>query len=315
MHLRKVGFRLIGLAILGLLLLRLDLGFTLKMLADVRLGDVFSALTMLPILFGLKTWRWQKLLRMQGITYRFRDSFLAFMAGIFLGLITPGRLGEMGKALYLRQDMGVPISEGLASVLMDRVFDLYTILVVGFAGLIWFRLLPPWTLAVIMVCMLGALLLPFALLSERLANYGLSIIAVLPFTGKAVSWSREAIARFQDALRPLLTPGLMIPFVLTLAAYALFFGQVKVLAVALGLKIGMPYLAVSLSVAGVITLLPISFAGLGTRDAVLIALLSPLGPSPEQTVAFSTLFFLVSYVGAGLIGALAWQLKPLRQKV
>ena len=166
-----------------------------------------------------------------------------------------------------------------------------------------------------MTAPLGALLLPFVLLSERLASHGLHIIAALPFTRKPVSWPREAIARFQHALRSLLTPGLITPLVMTLAAYALFFGQAKLLAVALGLNIGMPYLAVSLSVAGVITLLPISFAGLGTRDAVLIALFSPLGPNPEQAVAFSTLFFLVFYVASGIIGALAWQLKPLRQSV
>jgi hypothetical protein len=101
---------------------------------------------------------------------------------------------------------------------------------------------------------------------------------------------------------------------LTLLAYAIFFGQARLLAVALDLEVGIVYLAVCLSVAGVITLLPISFSGLGTRDAILIALFAPLGLAAEQAVAFSTLFFLTFYVGGGIIGAVAWQLKPLAER-
>jgi hypothetical protein len=34
----------------------------------------------------------------------------------------------------------------------------------------------------------------------------------------------------------------------------------------------------------------------------------------EQAIAFSTLFFLTFYVGGGLIGGLAWQVKPLAEQ-
>ena len=71
---------------------------------------------------------------------------------------------------------------------------------------------------------------------------------------------------------------------------------------------------VCVSVAGAITLLPIPFSGLGTRDAILIALFAPLGLAAEQAVAYSTLFFLTFYVGGGTIGAVAWQLKPLEMR-
>jgi hypothetical protein len=220
----------------------------------------------------------------------------------------------MGKAFYLKQDLDVPVSEGLANVLMDRLFDLYTILVLGAAGLIWFRLLPEWALALIVTGAMGALLMPFALLSERLAAWGLRLVRQLTFLHEFDARLTRATGRFQKGLQPLLTPGLVVPLVLTLMAYALFFGQARLLAVALDLEVGIVYLAVCLSVAGVITLLPISFSGLGTRDAILIALFAPLGLAAEQAVAFSTLFFLTFYVGGGIVGAVAWQLKPLEKR-
>lgn len=251
---------------------------------------------------------------MQGIRYPWRDAFLAFVAGLFLGLVTPGRVGEMSKALYLKQDQGVPASIGLANVLMDRLFDLYTILVLGSAGLVWFRLLPTWALVLVVAGTVASILLPAVLLSERLAAWGLALLRRIPLLRRYDARLTGATERFQQGLRPLLTLRLMGPLLLTQVAYLLFFVQGQLLALAVDLPIGYFYLAVCLSVAGVVTLLPISISGLGTRDATLIALFAPLGIAPARTIAFSTLYFLTFYVVGGAIGAVAWQIKPLREK-
>jgi uncharacterized protein (TIRG00374 family) len=314
LRLRQVAFRLIGLVILVLILARLDLAATAATLAGVHWGYLLLAVAAVPALFGLKSWRWRRLLRLQEIEYPGRDAFLAFMAGLFLGLLTPGRVGEMGRALYLKQDLDLPISEGLVTVLMDRLFDLYAITVLGTAGLVWFRLLPSWALALIMTGLVGLLLMPLALLSARGAAWGLSLVGSMPFLRDPGDRLAEATGRFQRGLRPLLTPRLVVPLILTMIAQCLFFGQAQLLALALDLELSIIYLAVSVSIAGVLTLLPISFSGLGTRDAILIAMFAPLGLVAEQAVAFSTLFFLAFYVGGGLIGALAWQLKPLAER-
>jgi len=311
-RLRQVALRLIGLGILALILLKLDLRATTITLARVRWSYLALALVANLPMFGLKAWRWREILRMQGVDYPWRDSYLAFMAGLFLGLVTPGRLGEMGKALYLKQDRDLPLSEGLAGVLIDRLFDLDAILVLGTAGLAWFRLLPDWGLALVVTGTVVALLLPVALLSERLAMSGLAFLRHMPLLDRYEARLTTAMARFRQGMRPLLKPGMILPLGLTLLAYAIFFGQSWLLAMALDLEVGIVYLAVCLSVSGVITLLPLSFSGLGTRDLVLIALFAPLGIVAEQAVAFSALFFLTFNMAGGLMGALAWQLKPVQ---
>jgi uncharacterized protein (TIRG00374 family) len=305
---------LIGLGILAIIILQLDLKATIATLAQVRWGYLLLAIAADPIQFGLKAWRWRELLKLQHIDYSLRDTFLAFMAGLFLGLVTPGRVGEMSKALYLKQDRDLPVSAGLANVLMDRLFDLYTILVLGTLGLVLFQLLPGWVLALLAIATMGALAMPLALLSDRLAEWGLMIARQLPVARRYDARLTQATGRFQEGLRPLLTPGLVVPLLLTVAAYIVFFGQAWLLAQSLILDIGILYLAMCLSIAGVITLLPISFSGLGTRDAILIVLFAQRGLAAEQAVALSTLFFLTFYVGGGLIGGLAWQIQPLAEQ-
>ena len=313
-RLRQIAFRLIGLGILALILFKIDLRATATALVNLHGSYLLLAIAASLPLFGLKAWRWQEMLKMQGIRYPWRDAFLAFVAGLFLGLVTPGRVGEMSKALYLKQDRGVPASIGLANVLMDRLFDLYTILVLGSVGLVWFRLLPTWALVLVVAGTVASILLPAVLLSERLAAWGLALLRRIPLLRRYDARLTGATERFQQGLRPLLTLRLMGPLLLTQVAYLLFFVQGQLLALAVDLPIGYFYLAVCLSVAGVITLLPVSISGLGTRDATLIALFAPLGIAPAQTMAFSTLYFLTFYVVGGAIGAVAWQIKPLREK-
>ncbi len=314
LRLRQIAFRLIGLAVLALILLKVDLKATVSALAGLHWGYLLLAIAANVPMFGLKAWRWQEMLRMQGIRYPWRDAFLVFMAGLFLGLVTPGRVGEMSKALYLKQDRGVPVSVGLANVLMDRLFDLYTILLLGAAGLVWFRLLPDWALALILAGTAASIALPVILLNRSLAAWALGLARRLPLLRRCDARLTGAVGRFQEGLRPLLTPRLVIPLLLTQAAYLIFFWQGRLLATAVGLQIGIGYLAMCLSVAGVVTLLPISISGLGTRDAALIAMFAPRGITASHTMAFSTLYFLTFYIIGGIIGAIAWQLKPLEKK-
>lgn len=311
---RQVAFRLIGLVILALILVKVDLKATIAALAGLHWGYLLLAIAANVPMFGLKAWRWQEMLRMQGIQYPWRDAFLVFMSGLFLGLVTPGRVGEMSKALYLKQDRDVPISVGLANVLMDRLFDLYTILILGTAGLVWFRLLPDWALALIVAGTAASIALPVILLNKKLAAWALGVSRRTPVLRRYDARLTGAAGRFQEGLRPLLTPRLVVPLLLTQAAYLIFFGQGKLLAMAVSLKIGGIYLAMSLSVAGVITLVPISISGLGTRDAALIAMFAQRNITASHTIAFSSLFFLTFYVIGGAIGAIAWQIKPLKER-
>jgi hypothetical protein len=313
-QLRRLAFRLLGLAILILILIKIDVKSTLSALAGLHWGYLLLAIIACIPMFGLKAWRWREMLRMQGVQYPWRDAFLAFVAGLFLGLVTPGRVGEMSKALYVKQDRGLPVSAGMANVMMDRLFDLYTIMVLGSAGLIWFHLLPDWALALVLAGTVAALVLPFVLLNKRLVAGGLALVHRLPVLSRYEGRLSGAAERFQQGLRPLVGWRLIVPLGLTQLAYILFFVQGQWLAQAVDLHAGFGYLAVCLSVAGVVTLLPISISGIGTRDAVLIALLLPLGVATERILAFSTLYFLTFYVIGGAIGAVAWQLKPLKER-
>jgi len=73
---------------------------------------------------------------MQAVHYSLKNTFLVYWSGVYAGIITPGKLGEFIKVIYLKADKGISISKGFSSVLMDRLFDMYLLTVLAFIG-IW----------------------------------------------------------------------------------------------------------------------------------------------------------------------------------
>ena len=75
----------------------------------------------------------------------------------------------------------------------------------------------------------------------------------------------------------------------TLAASALYFASAYCCAKAIGLPLGVLDVVAGSSVAAVLALLPVSVAGIGTRDAAFVAIFAHCGIDAGQSIAFSSL--------------------------
>jgi len=58
------------------------------------------------------------------------------VSSLYLGIVTPGRLGKFAKAIYLNQEGITSVSHGFSSVLIDRLCDLYLLFLLAMAGFI-----------------------------------------------------------------------------------------------------------------------------------------------------------------------------------
>ena len=67
-----------------------------------------------------------------------------------------------------------------------------------------------------------------------------------------------------------------------------------------------------MSISSIVTLLPLSFSGIGTRDAALIYLFSIISFSQETALIFSFLILLTFHIFGGLIGAVCFYKKPIK---
>jgi uncharacterized protein (TIRG00374 family) len=289
---------------------RLDIHQVYDTILNVDSFMLFAALFLVFFLMVIKTVRWQVVLGAQAIHYKFIPALLAYFASMFVGFLTPGRLGEFLKALYVSQDCDVSSGRAFSGVLADRLFDLYAVFTLSMIAMM--GLYVDTTQWVILMVIGVLLIVPLILFLWEKTYIWIQNIGFKSgrFGGRFIAYS-DWFSEMRYGLRELSWTSVIVAIALTLIAYGLYFGQCYLLAMALKLPASFLQIAYAVALGGLVTLVPISISGVGTRDAVITAYLGTWGVSSEAALSFSLLVFVTFYVGGGLIGALAWWLKPL----
>ncbi|MGH2373600.1 MAG: lysylphosphatidylglycerol synthase transmembrane domain-containing protein [Gemmatimonadales bacterium] len=288
--------RLIGPAILAYFLLTTDITKIIINLRNLRWAPFLLSLALYPIFVAVKAWRWNLLVRnlnMQAPPLGY--SMILYMIGLFLGGATPGQSGDLIKAWYLRE-RGQPLAPALFSVVLDRSFDFLVMALLSLPGLIAFlHLFPPRLQAPIQVVTIGfaaaiALMIP-ALMARRPRDW--LMIHTLPLAPRRI---RAALERWRGQFAALdLRQGLVGSLLLaTLCSAASTMLRLWLLFRALDIAIPIAALVSSMALISILQSLPISFAGVGVRDAVLIAVLATYAYGPDAALALSALFLVVN---------------------
>ena len=303
--------RLLGIILFIFILAGIDLSSVFSTVTKVSPWYLATAVVLnIPMVF-LKSWRWQSLLKMQGVAYPLRQAFPAYLSGIYLGLATPGRLGELGRLFYLTGDKELSLGGASSSVLVDRLFDVYLLLLVGGYGLIAFSVLPE-TIILPVIALTLLLACPLLLLSKRVGKGLIGLVFRARLLVRFQEKMGTSADEFYSGVGSLAKPRLILPLLITLAAYAVFFAQCYLLALSLNLPLSFIDIAVYMALANLVALIPVSIAGIGTRDATLIGLFSLQAVSAESALSYSLLVLFAFYVCGAAMGAISWQIKPIR---
>ena len=147
---------------------------------------------------------------------------------------------------------------------------------------------------------LDATYCPAASLGRRLGAVGQRLFS-------ESSW----LVQMRSGLKQLSLTALTAATLLTAIAYFVLFLQSYLIAVALGVPLSFWQVAYAMAIGSVVTLLPISVSGLGTREAAVVAFLGTHGVPANLALGFSLLVFATFYVASGVLGAIAWWMKPV----
>ena len=310
---KKWIFRSIGLILFVIILSKLNLSEIIALLANINHFYFISALFLFFPLLVTKAMRWQLLMRAQDITYSLKDTAIMYAAGIYFGGITPGNIGDFIKVFYLKGD-GYPFGKSFATVLLDRLFDLVSLFLLGYAGMLLFIAFFERAIIILSCIFVGTVLLVIFFLYKK--DFSMVILEYISFHLIPERYRENAKTVFSDlynGIKILNTNQFVLATFITFFAWGIYFVMMYLFALSLGINIPFLYLATCVSISAVITLIPISISGIGTRDATLIILFSYLGLSKESAIAFSMMILFMYFV-AGFIGLIAWLKKPISFK-
>ena len=259
------------------------------------------ALLVVALLFLVAALRWHIYARALNISLGIGVAFHLYLIGQFFAQILPAGVGGDAVRVWLLARRGVAVGSGVSSVVLERLTGLLGILILiavllpltfTYVGESWERL---------------AIVLFLAI-----ATAGISVIVGLSFVPHLITrWRQVAvISKLADVASEARSVGLMPKPALSVLALSLFMHLLAVLAVyilAQGLDMEITPLA-CLALVPVVLLLstmPISVAGWGVRENVMIAALAFAGAESSEALALSILFGL-ALLALSLVGAVIW---------
>lgn len=274
---------------------------------DARFTFIFLAfILVLPNIY-IQFVKWRYLLRLAKPAASNYEALSSLFAGFALGFVTPGRLGEFGRALFVEHNSRTQIV-GLAMI--DKLFAMLVVLVGGAFGLV-FLLSAEFNaelsvLGFALAFLSLGLLIIVSIFPEILSNLLLRIKKWLP-ENKRFELLASSLDNFHrpQALRMLLYAvifyGIMTTqFVLLFRA----FEHVPVL----------PAFLVVFSIFITKSLLPISLADLGVRESAAVFFIGLIGGAESTAFNASILIFIINLALPSLAGLVLMLTPKLNRK-
>ena len=295
---------LVGIVILIIIILNLDVE---------KIIDAFLLINPIYIIFALsltiprvliRNYGWQLIQKEQKIKISYFQSLKCFLIGYFYASWTPGFIGQLMRVPYMKEKTGEPYGKLFVNQMIDSTLrtltQLFMIVIGALLVISSFSELFSVSIVIFITILLISL---FFIKKERGEKVFHALIKFLiPKKFKRIFF--KFVNTFYHDFPKIRK--LFFPLSLGLITWIIVFSQVYFMVIAIGVNI--PYLNFILlyPLANFSGYLPISFAGLGTRELTSIVIFTTLfAVTKEEVLVFTLLGFLIIDIFVGFIGFLA----------
>ena len=275
---------LIAIGIIAYMILRVwgDLLVALKHLVPTFL--IIAIMIFVGGMF-LRGWRYRIILKSLNYNVPLTKSTACIFISQTANLIVPARLGDFVRIFILNHEYQTTYSEGISSIVVERVFDIIMVALLGAISLPFVLNVPSWFYTVIIIpLVIGASFFGFLIICGRLEAHNKYIRVVLTM------------------LHEIRRASLTISSVLTLSFSSIFIWILDVmvcLAVVLmfGQQIPFAIVVLTIVIGNLVKAVPITPGGVGTYELSLALTFELAGISP----AISTLIAVIDHLIKNLV--------------
>lgn len=302
---------IISVALILVIAWTVDLRGSLQALASADFRWIFPALAVLAISLGIRAWRWRYLMEPIKLISTLR-LFSAMMIGFMGNMLLPARIGEFIRAYVVGKTQRVSASASLATVVVERMLDGFTLLAILVATVLLIRFpaesanltsyirTAGWLAFGLYVCVL-AFCVFLRLYSGPTRRILMGALFLLP-----ERW-RELVGRLLDAfvhgLEVVKGGWHLVPIVgLSAVAWCLqgVVNWLVLLAFHLDLTLGAGFFIMAIQTFGV--MIPSSPGFIGTYHAATILALAAYGIGRDVALSVSIVMHLTFFIPVSLAG-------------
>ena len=323
---------IVSLILIILLLREIGLQETLEKLLQVHPGYLLTALVVALLGVVVRAYRWQVLLSALRIEVPLGQLTALYFIGFLFTNVLPTGFGGDPIRMYELSRYTHRTAESAGTVLADRFFGLIVLQAMAVVALAFaYQLVEPWMIVFTVLLFVGSLATVWLLLNRRLwQSLGERLKPLAPLGQKqgpvpstssghglssALSKAEgivEGLKRFYESLHGYNMPAVGKTLGVSLVFNILLITMNYLLGLSLGDRVLIWYYFLFVPITSIVTILPVSFAGLGVREGAYVFLFTQAGMPRETALSLSLLVYVISIFAPGLIGGIIYVLKGAR---
>ena len=255
----------------------------------------------------MRGWRYRYILDSLEVKVSLSFSTATILVSQTVNLVVPARLGDLIRIFILHHEKETPYEIGLSSIVVERIFDVLMVAVLGLLSLPFVLGAPPWIYPVIVIpLILTGIFFVALVLTGRLTAKN----RIFAFILRMLEGIRRASLSYRSvAVLGVSSILIWMMDVLACAAVALMFGQ----------EIPFAVITLAIVVGNLVKAVPITPGGVGTYEAAVAVTLMIVGVSQEAATLIAILDHLVKNavtLAGGVISIVflgSWVMSVIRQ--
>lgn len=275
--------------LLAIIIKTVNISAVIQILSTAKVNYLLLAGLLIFLHVFLKSYKWYLLAKELHSDNTFWGAMRSYLRGTSLAIVTPSRIGELGRVVGMKGDK---LQLG-SLTFVDKISELW--IVIFFVLLGGQRLITGFNSVFIILAL--AVILLFLYQFRRLNN---AITRFVPF-----AFLRNILRGFTLVSWPLSNIILILSF-LTMSVYFL---QAYLLLSAFQ-SVAVTTILVAFPLILLTNLVPVTIGSLGIREGVAIYLLSQFGIPATIAISVSLLLFLFDTVIPGVLGSLFFSFQP-----
>jgi len=317
---------IVSLILIILLLREIGLQETLGKLLQVHPGYLLAALIVALLGVVVRAYRWQVLLSALEIEVPLGQLTALYFIGFLFTNVLPTGFGGDPIRMYELSRYTHRTAESAGTVLADRFFGLIVLQAMAVVALAFgYQLVEPWMIGFTVLLFVGSLVAVWLLLNRQLwqsLGKRLKPLASLgqkqgsipsKIVGQVGNLSIvEGFKRFYESLHGYNIAAVGKTLGVSLVFNILLITMNYLLGLSLGTRVSIWYYFLFVPITSIVTILPVSFAGLGVREGAYVLLFIQAGMPRETALSLSLLVYVISIFTPGLIGGIIYVLKGAR---
>lgn len=233
----------------------------------------------------LRGWRYHSILKSLGYSIGVLISTACIFVSQTVNLIVPARLGDFVRVFILKHDYNTTYSEGVSSLVVERVFDIFTVALLGAISVLFVLNAPSWFYTIIVIPLLAGIgFFIFLLFIGKFSttNRYIGIILTMLQEIRKASLSTKAIVLLGSSSIVIWLLDILVCF-----SVVLMFGQ----------EIPFAVIVLAIVIGNLVKAVPLTPGGIGTYEFSLATTFLLVGVAP----AIATLIAVIDHLIKNLV--------------